>query len=147
MTPLPGYWTSGLLGIGSSGRLGRLGPPGGSVEYLPDSVRTPGPEDTEIGGFGTGGLAREPVALLLCVGSEEFSFDDSREGRDCLVLFWLLGSDEPFVTFVPLLSLTSPSSTSAVVGFRPPGLNSGAEARSVVEPVDAVRCSSLASFG
>lgn len=142
MTALPGYATSGRLG--SSGLLGRLGPPGGSVEYLPDSVRTPGPEDAEAGGFGTGGLARE---LVACAGSEGLSFAGSREGKDCLELLWLLGSDGPLVTLAPLLSLTSPSSTSVVVGLRAPGLNSGAETRSVVGPVGVVRCSSFVSFG
>ena len=106
--------------MGSSGLLGRVLLLGGSVVYLPDSVRVPDPETgTAASGLGVAGRVEFEADL--------WSLGGSRGGRGGLGRPATLVS--PFAILAPLPSLTSPSSTS-VVGFLAPagGLNSGADA-------------------
>ena len=113
--------------------MGRLCPPGGSVENLPDSGRLPGVETgMVVVAFGVAGLPAAAVdELVFCAAWTLASLRGSLVGKACLGMLSPFVSGCPFEAFCPLLSLTSPSSSSAVAVFRGGklGVNSVAEAR------------------
>lgn len=115
------------------------------MENLPGSGRLPGAEEGMGAGFGVAGFPMGNAAVVD--GGFGFSAPASFAGSlaGSFGEAAALVSAGPFAAFAPLLSFTSPSSTSAG-GFPAPGtgVNSGADARRE-ELVGVARASSFES--